>query len=255
MSRFIHLNTRDRNEGINGDATFYILSFRHTGVQQLTIESIQFPQMLYPFSVARQNYIIYFQEDGSDVVPLQAELQVDTDYNGATLSTEIADKMTAASTGGHTYTVTYSTSTKRFTATTTGTSFRLVDAEKSAHFELGYNIADPVFYNSLTFAFPVDVSGTKYVDLVSNIGSSANYNSSGTFSPIARIPLLESFGEAVIYSGSLRQNLRFNENDDVIRLQLRDDRGRLVDLPDNAHVSYSFSLQTVNINTSELPAP
>lgn len=239
MSHFVYLNTKDRDDGTNADAFFILNRISPRTRYYLTIESIQIPHMAYPFSISRGNYqvTIELSEGGFEVITLP----VDTDYNGTTL----VDALNAGVDPGLGITFSYDVSSKRITMTRGANSFRIVNGDNSAHIELGYDVFNTSFYTSVIFSSPVDLSGTKYVDVICSLGGGFNYSSSGTSRPIARIPVRESFGEVILFEPRLKHSVLGKENTENIELQLRDDRGKFFDLKFNSYVSYSFMMEPI----------
>lgn len=241
-SHYLYLNTRDRDEGANNDAVFNIDKRTLPSQFVMTLESIQFPHHMYPLSAERGNTTVYFQEDGDSNTTFTAIPELNRNYNGTTLATELSAKLTAVSGGGKTYTVAYDNDSKRFTISVNAGTFRLVSGTLNMNSELGFDDRDEAFAGSITLRNPVDLSGTKYVDVVSTLGGNLNYVTSGSYTVIARMPTLASFGEVVLYEPSIRHSVSGVSNTPTMRISLRDDRGNLVQLGTNGYVSYAFQI-------------
>lgn len=243
MSRAIHFNTADRDEGVNNaNCIFYRTDFRSFRNQDLTLIDMNVPITFYPISVYRHNYRLYLQEDGVTATTFVATLTTNTNYTGLTLATEVASALNGSGTG-KTYTATYDLDTNRLTVTTSAGTFRLVDGTESAHEEVGYDVSDSAFYGtSFNFPYPIDVSGTKYIDVLTNVGSGSSWNSTGTYNITARVTNIASFGEILQHSFNFPLRMRMTQSSDRISFQLRDDRGYIIELGPNSHASFTFLL-------------
>lgn len=240
MSSLIFLNTRDRDEGTNEDATFNLRSTQIYGSQQLTLESMQFPHMMYPISVERGNYIVYFIELPAPNTIKQAIIPVDVNYDLTTFAAAIEAAMTAT---GNATTVAIDSINLKLTLNSVVPTY-IVDGPFSIHNEMGYDLTQGVLA-ALTMANPVDLSGTKYIDVIARMGSHFSWNSTGTYSVLTRVPVLSNFGNAVLHNPSFKMGIPVNSSMPSVRLSLRDDRGRKVQLGSNAFISYSFMLSPI----------
>lgn len=233
-AHYIHLNTRDRESGTNQNATFSVRRGSLPEAFRATLESIQFPHQMYPFSTDRENTFLEVIESGT---PKTVVFDVNRNYTGTSLATELTTAMNAAMTG--TVTVTYDTETKKLTFVSTAT-FSFSAASTSLN-ELG-SPSTTVTATSHESRFPVDLSGTKYVDVVSTMGGHRNVCTTGPYGVLARMPALASFGEVVLYEPPQRHEVQCMLHGETLTIQLRDDRGRLVQLGDNGYVGYSFQI-------------
>jgi hypothetical protein len=242
MSTFLFLNTKDRAEGTNEDATFNIPASQIYGGQQLTLESMQFPHMMYPISEERGNHIIYFYEAATPATIRQAMVAVNVNYDLTSFADAIEVAMLAAGTAATIVTVRDSVNLK---LTLNGIAApTIVDGPFSMHNEMGYDLTQGALL-ALTMANPVDLSGTKYIDVIARMGSHYSYNSTGTYTVLSRVPVLSNFGAAVLHNPSLKMGINVNSSMPSIRLSLRDDRGRKVQMGSNAFISYSFMLSAI----------
>ena len=243
MSEYLYFNTRDRNEGENNaDCIFYTNSLRGKRNSYISLVDFNLPITFYPISAQRQNHQIYLQEDGSTTT-LTGTLATDTNYSGSTLASEVEDALNASGTA-KTYAVAYDTPKGRLIITVSAGTFRFVNGINSAHIELGYDVAIPTYYaTGKTLDYPVDVSGTKYIDIITNLGSTQSWNSTGTYQVTARVTSGASFGEVLQHSFMFPQDIRAHEGTDRFNFQLRDDKGKIIALGPNTHASYTFILR------------
>ena len=240
QSHYIYLNTRDRDEGSNANSVFYVDKRTMPRTFMLTLESIQFPHHMYPFSNERRTTTVYFQEDFSTTT-ISNTIEINRNYTGTTLAAELENAMSNAS--AKTYTVTYNIDTKRFRITVSSGTFRFVDGEFDINYEIGFDVTTQSNFAALhEGANPIDLSGTKYVDVVSSLGGALNYNSTGSYSVLCRMPTQASFGEVVLYEPTMRHAIVGHNTNDTITLALRDDRGYYVQLGNNGHVGFAFQI-------------
>lgn len=242
MSQFIYLNTRNKDEGINTDAIFHVTNGQLSGDRSLTLEGIQFPNQIQPISIARRNYLLYVDIEG-DAVYTSGIIQA-AFYNDQTFQAAVEDALNASGAPG-TFTVTVENGF--MTITNDSENWRIVNGAASAHVEIGYDIENLDYYTAAvpsTLPFHMDISGTKYVDIVSRMGG-LSWNSTGTYSVLTRVPITAAYGSVEFYNPPFRHSIQTSGSVSEIRLGLRDDRGFIVDLPNVCDISYSFVLENV----------
>lgn len=240
QSHYIYLNTRDRDEGSNANAVFYIDKRTMPREFMLTLESIQFPHHMYPFSNERRATTIYWSEDTP--ATLQASITINRNYTGSTLASELTSVMSAAS--SRTYTASYDIDTKKIKISVDIGTFRILSGENDINSEIGFD-EGLVLASEVEGSNPVDLSGTKYVDVVSSLGGGLNYNSTGAYSVLCRMPTSASFGEVVLYEPQLKHSIIGQNTNNSISIALRDDRGNYVQLGSNGYVGYAFQISRV----------
>lgn len=246
MSYYILLNTDDIVYGSSHDATWDLGSLDTSNFEeyQLALHSCEFSNVIYPLNPDRRNYIVYYQEDNDPNTTIQAPFTI-KNYDGTTLATELATNLSFNSPNGYTYVVAFDAETKKLTIQEgAGDPFRIVDGPYSAHREIGMDLSVTAFQTTaFTLSDPIDVSGSKYVDLLSNVTSS-NISSSTNSNILYRIPLNVPFGSILFFQNSSDLFLNMNtENIDAFSISLRDDRGLPVTLPSNVSISYVFKLK------------
>jgi hypothetical protein len=245
LSSLIFLNTEDRITGTNSNATFFLNQIQSSNIlnYSLAFENIEIINNVTPINATRANDTIYLQENNDTGTNYLATLNY-TDYTGTSFATEVQTKLNAASGNGYTYTVTFDAASRKLTISEAGNNpFRIVNGERSAHRELGYDVSITDFQvASYTLPATIDISGTKFVDIVSNIGN-VNISSSTTSNIIYRVPIAASYGDINFFQASDNDPVYIsNDNLSEFTLFLRDDRGKEYDLPFNSPVSYTLRL-------------
>jgi hypothetical protein len=240
MSRYLYFNTKDRSGGVDGGDCYFETGQRYANkAYYLTLSNASIPIVFYPLSTYRKNYQLYLQEDGNTSVTTVVSLTTDKNYNGVTLAVEIDTQLNLAS--GKTYGVSYDSEQSRFTVTVSSGTFRFVSGANSAHIEVGYDVLDPTFHSTgFEFPYPIDVSGTKYIDIHTNLGSQNTWNSTGTFNVTSRIMCVASFGEVLQFENPVQEKRFSYDENDRIEFQLRDDRGHVIRFGNNHHCSFTF---------------
>lgn len=208
----------------------------------ISLQSVMLPNLVYPINKNNQN--IYFKEDGGATISFALD---ENNYTGTQIATELQSKLNANTGLGRVYAVSYSTQTRKLTTTETGglpNTIQYVDGSKNAYVELGINSSKGAA-TIYTHSYPVDLSGTEYVDLQTDITTS-NYSSNGKTNILERVPMSVSFGEIMTYQNTTDDYIRLNE-DSISSLEIRllDDKGNLWDLPGNAQVAFVFKLAIV----------
>lgn len=239
MSSLIFLNTRD-GEGSDNFNTFWPIQRPHlqnVGHYTISLKNIEFPNTVYPIN--RFNNIITFNEGGGD---LTVTLPPNS-YTGTQIAASLATLMSAA---GGTYTVTYDAQSKKLTFTETAgpTAFYFVGSiANSGLSELGITtVGSASAATSQVSDVPINVSGTQYVDLVTNL-SSLNYSTSTNAHLLARIPVNVAFGEVVFYEPPVDLYLLMSSPDFIsFSLVLRDDKNNSWELPSNSYLSMVMRL-------------
>jgi len=242
----IFVNTDDRASGTVSDAQWHLSSeLPATNLMNynLSLQTCEFAHLVYPFNSSRGNQILYWQED-SDAGTTYSATIPENAYSGSGIATQLTTLMNAGTGNAYVYTWTYDSTSKRLTVSEASDSaFRIWSGvgNQDCNREIGFDKTDINFKTaSFTLPWPVDLSGTKYVDILTNL---ANMNQSTTLTSntLFRIPVTSSFG-TIIFHQSFSDDSLYVANDSLssFRLQLRDDRGRRFILPENASVSYTI---------------
>jgi len=245
----VFLNTQDRVEGTDPyDAVFNISSINVSNIlnYSLTMKDVEIPNTAYPISAARGNNTIYFQEDNNTGVTYSGTFP-EKEYTGSTFAAAIKTIMDAATGNAYVYTVSYDAYTKKLTINNaTMDAFRIVDGPLSAHREMGWDVINVTDFKSITayeLAWPIDIVGTNYVDICTNIGV-RNVNTTSSQNVLFRVPISGAFG-AIIYYSNYDTDSIFMSADSLtgLRFTLRDDRNRLFTIAGNSNVSFTLKLK------------
>lgn len=208
---------------------------------RVSLRSCEFPNTVYPIN-SYNNKLVVTPNSGSIVYLITL---TEGSYTGSTLATHIATQIQAAA-GGQTFTGTYDSDTKKITITSNA-NFAFVLCDNNIYEELGLgSSAFDTLQLTHTSAYPINISGTSYVDLVSNL-SSLSYSPGSSNHILARIPVDVSFGSIVFYQNSIPEELEItNHHIDVLTFSLITDKGVFFELPDNAHMSIVLSITPVD---------
>ena len=241
MSSLLLFNTRDSETDTPYDTFWPIHVSRLNNLTRfkITLQNIEFPNVVYPIN--RFNNNLYFSED--DAGSFTATL-TPNGYTGTQLAAELKTQLEAA--GAGTYTVTYDTQSKKMTIAVAGAvaAFQFLTGVNNAYGELGYELtsASDADAASYTSDYPINISGSAYVDVVTNF-STHNHSVSTTSNVFARVPLADSFGSVVLYEPHTDDSLFVNATEiGFFNMHLRDDKGNVWELPKNAHVSLALKI-------------
>lgn len=209
----------------------------------LSIQSVIFPNSVYPINA--NNNKIYWQEDGGGTITSSIPIK---NYSATQLATELQTLFNTDTGLGRTYTVSYDTQTKKFTmgeSVGIPNTFQFVSGSNNAYDEIGIKADGGAKSTSYQFDYIVDLSGTEYVDIQTDIGTN-NYSSNGKSNILDRIPVGTSFGEIVAYQNTTDDFINLNE-DSITTLEIRilDDKGNLWALPENSQVAMVFKLKQI----------
>lgn len=244
MTSHLYLNTRTGNGSLNYSTSWSINDPRLQNMNKfkITLRSVEFPNSVYPINTYNQNF--HITEDGVTTVtvnPLQLTPKL---YTGTTIATELQTLLNGAS--AQAFVVVYNSETKKLTIACSG-PFAFVQTDNNCYEELGFGpSAFSTLSISISSAYPINISGPQYVDLLSNLAS-LSYSNASTGHVLARIPLTVGFGSIVFYQNSLNEDVEFtNSHMDEIFINMIDDKGNFYEMPDNAHISLVFSITDIS---------
>lgn len=233
-SRLLILSTRQSNgDNYYGSWTIQNPQLNNLYGYKIALKNASFPNSVYPIN-SYNNKISF--NDGGGLVTITLDQR---NYNGSEMAVFLSAAMTAA--GSTVHTVTYDSDFKKlvWAALAGTTTFSAVN--NNAYEELG--ISTSFTYTTATYSTnPVNLGGTSYVDIVTDLANE-NYATGSTNDILCRVPMNASFGEYVSYEPSIEDIISpSGVSLGTIRFQLRDDKGNLFQLPDNAHMSLVFKL-------------
>lgn len=244
MSSLVFLSTRNSlaNENYN---TFWQISnprLNYMGNFNISLQNVEFANSVYPFNQYNNN--IYFKESAVGVT--KTAVITPNNYTPALLIVELKIQLEAANGTATTYTVTYDAQTLKITITPSAGTFTFVAGINDAYEELGFDENLFVDAAAVTGDYPVQLSGSRYVDILTNF-SGVNYSVSGGSNVLVRVPLTVAFGNMVFYEPATDDKLfTATQRFDEIYVQLRDDRGNLWELPRNSHLSMTLKIDPIH---------
>jgi hypothetical protein len=171
-------------------------------------------------------------------------------YSGTTLAAELALQLTTNSPNGDTYSASYDNNSKKLTINNPTRTWQLGNVDKNPHAELGISASqlgiDTVNDGSnwsLTSAVPINISGTTYVDVITNL-SAHSHSVGANRQVLVRVPITVPFGNIIFYEPSKGEeqfvsHAQLNE----IWLELRDDKNNLFKLGEYSHVSMNLGIR------------
>ncbi|MHA2276322.1 MAG: hypothetical protein ACXAC2_11165 [Candidatus Kariarchaeaceae archaeon] len=227
----------------NNKFTINFPTLNTVGYYAVTLQTVEFPNTVYPINDLYNT--IYISED--DGATSHAVVLPSRNYSGssiaATLETLINVNVGLIPELSGVYTVTYDINTKKLTFTC-DVNFQFNMGTNHVYDEIGIDTFD-VDATTIISDYPVNISGTQYVDLISNL-STNNHKVGNSQHPLARIPVQQEFGTIVFYQP------RYSDPQfvsapmlDEIFIELRDMKGNFFMLPNNSHVSLTISVQQV----------
>jgi hypothetical protein len=258
--RLLFLTTRSQEQEENYDALWQLNMPILSQVRgwYVALETIEFPNTVYPIN--QYNWRITWDEydDSATITNTLSITLAAGNYTGPALATALTAAMDAeslASGQNLSYSVTYDSVTSKkmtFTYDSGAGSYDANDtivfktAARDMYDELGLDDSSFAAAHSIEGDYPVNVSGTAYIDVISNF-SHQNYSNTTTSNILVRIPLHVSFGNIVFYEPEHENRLFMShQRMDEIRIQLRDDKGNFFELPGNGYVSLTLKATPVN---------
>lgn len=238
MQTFLFLNSREGqyNTG-NGTERWEIRNYRFEMVEEFDIAliSIQFPNSVYPTNTWN-NIIVFKQNNGTTYTATIPPGY----YTGPNMAAAVQTAMNAA--GTLTFTATYDSNMKKMTVSAAGGTFYFIASDNSALGDLGYVTLEATLAASKVSDYPINISGTKYIDVFSNFVTN-NHSSTSSGNILERVPVYGGFGEEIFYEVQSHQAMRIQfGKTNHIEITLKDDRGNAFLLPPNVQFSVKFSL-------------
>lgn len=248
MAYQIYLDTRTSDGTSNYDTKWY---FNHERFElqrdfTVTLRTVEFPNLVYPTN--EFNNVISFTPDSVTALTVTLTPGV---YNGYYYATTLAAEMQALLRAYDTPTYSAATISGSFNVytqkitLTSSVPIKFVLVDNSAYEQMGFD--ESLFdtaHTTWTSAFPVHLSGTTYVDVVTNM-SVPSYNLRNTGHLLCRIQVDQPFGYDIYYKHESPDFIPCTTRHlDFMEITLYDDHGNLFKLPDNAHLSMVLTLNT-----------
>lgn len=239
MDRLLFLTTRDSAGVQNYNARW---SLQDPAMQLLrnfkvSLQSVQFANSVYP--IGAFNSRIYISDSGA----VQTLDVPSNSYTGTEIAAALQTLFNATAGLTGVYTVIYDYQSKLLNISST-VAFLLATGDYDCYEELGFDSDLFASATSFTSSYPVQLSGTHYIDVLSNF-SSLNFSVSGSTNTLVRIPLDVGFGEIVYYEPQTDDALEVSANQlHEVYISLRDERGYPWPLPKNSHMSLCLKVHS-----------
>lgn len=202
----------------------------------MTVDSIIFSNLCYPIN--NNNNDISFYEG----VNLKTCSLTEGYYTTSTFITELQTQMNAVAT--NTYSAAISSSTGLLTITRTAGASQFSITTCSALNVLGFTGTDALSNGPITGAYPVNLSGTNYVDFTFNLDSYNCKTGRDIGDIFARVPVDKAYGNIITWR---------NENEDEVvvpgtlrnlRIEMFDEWENPYNLPYNANISIVLKMHS-----------
>ena len=224
MSTFLFLDSRDSiDRSIANEFTWLL-----TGMNSMSTNNINLSldSFLMPFSryvIHSLNKYIYIKQNAGAT---QIAVLTEGNYTATTLCTEIKTRLDAL--GVLVYTVTYNSTTQKITISVPIPDvFQLVDGSYNPYKVLG--VDTDVFttgVSSYTTPYQVDLSGTKYIDVVCTSIPIQNSKSGDSYPVLFRIPCYVQIGSMLSWEDYNQRAIRVSPYQlDQLSIRLIDDQG------------------------------
>jgi hypothetical protein len=239
---YLFVSSKDKISGTPADFTVFINPNNHIRDHQVSLSLKRFILLNLQYGVNTTNNTLVFEENGSGT-DLTTTITPGV-YDSTTFATVLKTALDLV--GANTYTVTYNDTTKKYTIAADGiNTFKLVSG--SINQVIGWpSTGMSAFVNSETGSYPINLAGTDYIDVYSNLGNQ-NLKSGNNLRGylLARIPVEVGYGSMIV--ANTEHDATFNiinpQSLQELRIQLYDDKNELMDLPDNCTVSMKFLVE------------
>ena len=239
-SHYIFINSKDRLFGTNTDFTVSLGDYdtQAGATLALSLEGAIIPNMKYPIN--NQSLVFY---ENSVATPITANL-VDGFYDDADFATMLETQLNAV--GSNTYTVSFDENTYRITITANllNTIQILFDSSSTGLNQiLGFQSGTSADQTVLTGDYPIDLSGTPYLDI--ELEGLSNNNMITSFisnSIIARVQLTVPFGGIQYYQSQESDDYSTVDGRYIHRMRIRllDKNGEVWEIPETFDVNLTL---------------
>lgn len=247
----LFLNSKDSNGANNYTLRWLLPDARVTHMRgfDISLQKVYTTNTVYPIN--QYNNQLYVWYTALDVAPTILTIPPNN-YDGYQLAEILKTIMEGGTAEGHTFKIVYDAQSKKLTfecISLAGQVWAFGDGAHSLNRAIGVGTVD-TFYNTfvpVVSDYPVDLSGTRMITVISNLGT-RNYHSSTTSTVLDEIPVGVGFGSVITYEA---------QTDDVyfvstaqfqqIELSLRDDRDNPWELPDNQQIIFTFKVTPLHV--------
>lgn len=241
----LYLDSSDNDANINthpGDTTWVLGEVIPPSITSVSIflDSCSIPITIPTFRSGVNNILDFYENSGA--VLRQAVISPGT-YSGLELATELQTQMNAV--GSNTYTVTYSSITKKLSINTTiPDTFRILSSSTCLG-KTGFQ-ASLVFVSGQVGDYMVFLLGSRYLDVCVNFNcTSIALNRRNNI--IARIPLSAEAGSVIFWASQIPIKSVCSVADlTEINIRLFDDTGSSYLIDPNHQVTYNFAMEPLD---------
>jgi hypothetical protein len=247
MSFHLYLDTRESDGTSNYNTYWYLNNPRFVLMRDFDVclRSIEFPNTVNPTN--EYNNVVVFTPDSIEALSVALEPGSYTgDVYAATIAAgmqQVLQQYDTPTYAAAVVTGSYDSLSKKITLVCS-VPIKFVLASNSAYEQMGF---DESSFNTTatdwTSTYPVNLSGTAYVDVVTNL-TVPSYNMRNSGHLLCRIQVDESFGNVIFYKNESTDMVQCTSRHiDRVEIKLFDDHGNPFKLPDNAHMSLVLTLQ------------
>lgn len=239
MSLNVFLNSKEKSFGTTSD--FEINLNLNNVIQnngfQISVSNFTMP--LLEYGISSKNNLLVFQENGSATDKLAI---IDPgSYDSSSFMTALTLALEAA--GSNTYSVTYNSNSKKITIDASPSTFKLINS--SMLDAIGFEQMTS-FSTAASSTNPINISGTTFIDIYTNLITN-NYTPGNKQQGalLCRAPVNVSFGGLIEYNdyNSHYFDVLNDESISNLNIALYDDKGQLLELPDNCYCSLTLVLK------------
>jgi len=243
-----HLSTRDAARKPHpGDATWF-LPFTDTSSQYETVSvvSIGFNNPIKTINANKNDQISFTITRDASTYTTTATIP-EGNYTGSSLATAITELMYAATSSAHNSWVSYATNFAQLYVQPEVGHTRTItfhSISNDAYTQMGVVVETTYASPDEYFTYPVNLHYTDFLDFIGdNFASSDQFNSAGTRSIVARIPLENAYATYLLYEPKFATPITFNANRFMsMTIRVIDQFGEEVVFPQNWPITYTFNL-------------
>ena len=234
-SSFIFINSADRKYGSSSDFEVSIKDLDATN----NSKNISIGELVIPFSF----FATVNENNNTFLINSLPVTLAFGNYTSADFITEITSKLQAATSDTFTCQVIRSTNQLKIAATSS-TDYTITSNQKNYRY-LGMNKSSTKAFSGNTFTsdFPIDLSGTKYIEIVTNIPIASTNSRDNNRNILTRVYVNCNPFEFIHYTSSSFQFMKLlTKTLDSISIRLNDDFGDKIDL-NNGEIHMMLEVQ------------
>ncbi len=234
----IYVSSRDNVSSSNNSFKVYLNTYFGRGTDGFSLALTHLYFINSNYVIHSYNRYVYFVYNGTAYT---ATLHT-RNYTSSEMVTELQTEMNDA-VPGTPFTVTYNSTTDRLAISSSGSTFRFATGTNNAYSVLGVTSTNltSTAASSVTLGGILDLSGTKYVDIATNM--SANSFSSSGRRVFERIPITAAYGSMAYWENQYpRYQYYFADSLTTLDIELFDDHGYPLQLAENSYVFMHFML-------------